>query len=83
MKIPYSMLSMLGFSLVRREAILLNILHIRMLIKANTVILFEPFGSAESSLHQTFVKHLCVSLCLHRRHSRKANQMAFAYCRRT
>ncbi|KAJ7636878.1 Mg2+ transporter protein cora-like protein [Roridomyces roridus] len=44
--------------LVRKEAILVNILHIRALVKADTVILFDTFGSADSRLHSAFLYHL-------------------------
>ena len=38
-----------------------NILHVRALIKADTVILFDTYGSADSRLHSVFVYHLEVS----------------------
>ncbi|RDX46181.1 Mg2+ transporter protein cora-like protein [Lentinus brumalis] len=44
--------------LVRKEAILVNILHIRALVKADTVILFDTYGSADSRLHSVFLYHL-------------------------
>ncbi|OSD02634.1 cora-domain-containing protein [Trametes coccinea BRFM310] len=44
--------------LVRKEAILVNILHIRALIKADTVILFDTYGSTDSRLHSVFLYHL-------------------------
>ncbi|KAF8430863.1 Mg2+ transporter protein cora-like protein [Boletus edulis BED1] len=44
--------------LVRREAILINILHIRALVKADTVVLFDTFGSNDSRLHSVFLYHL-------------------------
>jgi len=44
--------------LVRKEAILVNILHIRALVKADAVILFDTFGSADSRLHSVFLYHL-------------------------
>ncbi|KAJ7676465.1 Mg2+ transporter protein cora-like protein [Mycena rosella] len=44
--------------LVRKEAILINILHIRALVKADTVILFDTYGSADSRLHSVFLYHL-------------------------
>ncbi|KAI0341343.1 Mg2+ transporter protein cora-like protein [Trametopsis cervina] len=44
--------------LVRKEAILVNILHIRALVKADTVVLFDTFGSADSRLHSVFLYHL-------------------------
>ncbi|KAI8971264.1 hypothetical protein BD414DRAFT_525401 [Trametes punicea] len=44
--------------LVRKEAILVNILHIRALVKADTVILFDTYGSTDSRLHSVFLYHL-------------------------
>ncbi|KAF8886469.1 Mg2+ transporter protein cora-like protein [Mucidula mucida] len=44
--------------LVRREAILVNILHVRALVKADAVILFDTYGSADSRLHSVFLYHL-------------------------
>ncbi|CAK5272049.1 unnamed protein product [Mycena citricolor] len=44
--------------LVRKEAILVNVLHIRALVKADSVILFDTFGSADSRLHSVFLYHL-------------------------
>lgn len=35
-----------------------NILHIRALVKADTVILFDTYGSADSRLHSVFLYHL-------------------------
>ncbi|KAG5716171.1 hypothetical protein E4T56_gene10669 [Termitomyces sp. T112] len=44
--------------LVRKEAILINILHIRALVKSDAVILFDTYGSANSRLHSVFLYHL-------------------------
>ncbi|KAE9404963.1 cora-domain-containing protein [Gymnopus androsaceus JB14] len=44
--------------LVRKQAILVNILHIRALIKADTVVLFDSYGSADSRLHSVYLYHL-------------------------
>ncbi|KAF9450228.1 cora-domain-containing protein [Macrolepiota fuliginosa MF-IS2] len=44
--------------LVRKEAILVNILHIRALVKADVVVLFDTYGSADSRLHSVFLYHL-------------------------
>ncbi|KIM42211.1 hypothetical protein M413DRAFT_18598 [Hebeloma cylindrosporum] len=44
--------------LVRKEAVLVNILHIRALVKADAVILFDTYGSADSRLHSVFLYHL-------------------------
>ncbi|KAJ7484315.1 cora-domain-containing protein [Mycena latifolia] len=43
--------------LVRKEAILINILHIRALVKADKVILFDTYGT-DSRLHSAFLYHL-------------------------
>ncbi|KAI0062701.1 Mg2+ transporter protein cora-like protein [Artomyces pyxidatus] len=44
--------------LARREAILVNILHIRALVKADAVVLFDTYGSTDSRLHSVFLYHL-------------------------
>lgn len=44
--------------LVRKEAILVNVLHIRALVKADSVILFDTYGSTDSRLHSAFLYHL-------------------------
>ncbi|KAF5341532.1 hypothetical protein D9758_012591 [Tetrapyrgos nigripes] len=44
--------------LVRKHAFLVNILHIRALVKADTVVLFDTYGSADSRLHSVFLYHL-------------------------
>ncbi|KIM78238.1 hypothetical protein PILCRDRAFT_824719 [Piloderma croceum F 1598] len=44
--------------LIRKEAILVNILHIRALVKADAVVLFDTFGSSDSKLHSVFLYHL-------------------------
>ncbi|KAB5591210.1 Mitochondrial inner membrane magnesium transporter mrs2 [Ceratobasidium theobromae] len=44
--------------LARKEAILVNILHIRALVKADAVILFDSYGSVDSRLHSVFLYHL-------------------------
>ncbi|CAD6577059.1 MAG: magnesium ion transporter [Cyphobasidiales sp. Tagirdzhanova-0007] len=55
--------------LVRREAILVNILHVRMLIKANTVTLFDVMGTIDSQLQENFVRELSATLKLGYRNS--------------
>lgn len=50
------------YSLVRKETILLNMLHIRMLIKSNVVILVDALGTTDSELLQAFQRELSVSL---------------------
>lgn len=35
-----------------------NILHIRALVKADTVVLFDTFGSTDSKLNSVFLYHL-------------------------
>ncbi|TEB29971.1 cora-domain-containing protein [Coprinellus micaceus] len=44
--------------LIRREAVLINVLHIRALVKADAVVLFDTYGSADSRLHSVFLYHL-------------------------
>ncbi|KAJ3481422.1 hypothetical protein NLI96_g7666 [Meripilus lineatus] len=44
--------------LVRKEAILVNVLHIRALVKSDAVVLFDTYGSADSRLHSVFLYHL-------------------------
>lgn len=44
--------------LVRKAAFLINILHIRALVKADAVVLFDTLGSADSRLHSVFLYHL-------------------------
>lgn len=44
--------------LARREAILVNVLHIRALVKADAVVLFDTYGSSDSRLHSVFLYHL-------------------------
>ncbi|EKM56971.1 uncharacterized protein PHACADRAFT_93070 [Phanerochaete carnosa HHB-10118-sp] len=44
--------------LVRKEAILVNMLHIRALVKADAAVLFDTYGSADSRLHSVFLYHL-------------------------
>ncbi|KAL4073679.1 hypothetical protein V8B97DRAFT_1865989 [Scleroderma yunnanense] len=51
--------------LIRKEAILINILHIRALVKADTVILFDTYGSNDSRLHSVFLYHLEHNLKAH------------------
>ncbi|KAI0316087.1 Mg2+ transporter protein cora-like protein [Amylostereum chailletii] len=44
--------------LVRHEAILVNVLHLRALVKADAVVLFDTYGSTDSRLHSVFLYHL-------------------------
>ncbi|KAI9507146.1 Mg2+ transporter protein cora-like protein [Russula earlei] len=44
--------------LPRREAILVNVLHIRALVKADAVVLFDTYGSTDSRLHSVFLYNL-------------------------
>ncbi|KZP17489.1 cora-domain-containing protein [Athelia psychrophila] len=44
--------------LIRKEAVLINILHIRALVKADAVVLFDTYGSSDSRLHSVFLYHL-------------------------
>ena len=40
----------------------INILHIRALVKADAVVLFDTYGSADSRLHSVFLYHLEVNM---------------------
>ncbi|KIJ29286.1 hypothetical protein M422DRAFT_71242 [Sphaerobolus stellatus SS14] len=44
--------------LARKEAILVNVLHIRALVKADAVILFDTYGSPDTRLQSMFLYHL-------------------------
>ncbi|KAF9653724.1 Mg2+ transporter protein cora-like protein [Thelephora ganbajun] len=44
--------------LVRQEAILVNMLHIRALVKSDVVLLFDTYGSVNSKLQSSFLYHL-------------------------
>ncbi|KAG1741539.1 cora-domain-containing protein [Suillus paluster] len=44
--------------LIRKGAVLINMLHIRALVKADTVVLFDSYGSNDSRLHSVFLYHL-------------------------
>jgi hypothetical protein len=35
-----------------------NVLHIRALVKADAVVLFDSYGSSDSRLHSVFLYHL-------------------------
>ncbi|CAE7180415.1 unnamed protein product [Rhizoctonia solani] len=48
--------------LTRKEAILVNILHIRALVKADAVILFDSYGSVDSRLHSHNLKQRSTAL---------------------
>lgn len=39
-----------------------NVLHIRALVKADAVVLFDTYGSTDSRLHSVFLYHLEVRL---------------------
>ena len=65
--------------LVRKESILVNILHLRALIKADAVVLFDTYGSVDSRLHSTFLYHLQVSMSSsHKSLVRAQNRRLFA-----
>lgn len=44
-----------------------NILHIRALVKADVVVLFDTYGSVDSRLHSVFLYHLEVRTSLYLR----------------
>jgi hypothetical protein len=48
--------------IVRQHAILATVLHIRALIKADTVVVFDVVGSRDSRLQSGFVDHLVVRI---------------------
>ncbi|KAJ1655811.1 Pre-mRNA-splicing helicase BRR2 [Dispira simplex] len=62
--------------LVRRHAILVNLAHIRALIKADTVVLFDSFGSTDSFNQSTFIYDLQENL---RSGSGRSNGLPFEF----
>ncbi|TIA93135.1 hypothetical protein E3P99_00275 [Wallemia hederae] len=44
--------------LARKEAFLINILHVRALVKSDTVLLFDPIGSVDTRLQSVFLYNL-------------------------
>ncbi|CBQ68736.1 related to LPE10-strong similarity to Mrs2p [Sporisorium reilianum SRZ2] len=54
--------------LARRGGILVNILHIRAMIKKDKVLLFDSYGSTDSQLHSAFVYNLQHNLRPHNHH---------------
>ena len=48
--------------LARKDGILVNILHIRAMIKADMVLLFDSYGSSDTHLHSAFVYNLQFNL---------------------
>ncbi|EPQ28514.1 uncharacterized protein PFL1_03817 [Pseudozyma flocculosa PF-1] len=48
--------------LARKDGILVNILHIRAMIKADMVLLFDSYGSSDTQLHSAFVYNLQFNL---------------------
>lgn len=52
------MMNQMPAILVRAEAILVNLAHIRALIKADLVVLFDSFGSTDSYNQSIFVYDL-------------------------
>ncbi|KDN53546.1 cora-domain-containing protein [Tilletiaria anomala UBC 951] len=55
--------------LARRGAFLVNMLHIRALVKSDTVLLFDSYGSTDTHLHSAFVYNLEHNLRLAHRQS--------------
>lgn len=49
--------------LVRKHVILATVLHIRCLVKADQVIIFDTVGTKDSKLQSGFIAHLTVSTC--------------------
>lgn len=50
------------FPMARSHILKINILHIRALVKADAVVLFDTYGSADSRLHSVFLYHLEVGI---------------------
>ncbi|PKI85264.1 Inner membrane magnesium transporter MRS2 [Malassezia vespertilionis] len=50
--------------LARRSGILINVLHIRAMVKSDAVLLFDSYGAADSRVHSAFVQNLEHNLCL-------------------
>ncbi|PWN50620.1 Mg2+ transporter protein cora-like protein [Violaceomyces palustris] len=48
--------------LARKSGILVNILHIRAMIKADMVLLFDSYGSSDTQLHSAFIYNLQFNL---------------------
>jgi hypothetical protein len=46
---------------IKNDAIILTVLHIRAIIKHNAVILFDPAGMTETTLQKAMIGHLKVS----------------------
>jgi magnesium transporter len=57
-KIDTKFINQLPAILVRKHAILVNLLHIRALIKADLVVLFDSVGSSESYNQSIFIYDL-------------------------
>ncbi len=64
--------------LARRGAFLVNMLHIRALVKADEVLLFDVYGSTDSRLQSAFVYSLEHNLRLARVQAKSANAEAAA-----
>jgi len=58
LQIDTKYINQLSAILVRKEAILVNLLHIRALIKADLVVLFDSVGSTDSYNQSIFVYDL-------------------------
>ncbi|KAL1915763.1 uncharacterized protein VTP21DRAFT_6522 [Calcarisporiella thermophila] len=63
-KIDSHFINQMPAILVRKEAILVNLTHIRALIKADTVLLFDSFGSTDSYNQSLFIYDLQEKLSL-------------------
>ncbi len=62
--------------LARRGGILVNILHIRAMVKKDKVLLFDSYGSTDSQLHSAFVYNLQHNL---RPHHPSGNGLAYEF----
>jgi magnesium transporter len=63
--------------LSRRSAIIVNMLHVRALIKADTVILFDPSGMKSNKLRDRLLWHMQANIKA-RREGEKGNEQATA-----
>lgn len=62
--------------LARRGGILVNILHIRAMVKRDKVLLFDSYGSTDSQLHSAFVYNLQHNL---RPHHQSGSGLAYEF----
>ncbi|KAK9709948.1 magnesium ion transporter [Basidiobolus ranarum] len=75
-KIDSNFVNQMPAILVRKEAILVHLAHIRALIKADAVVLFDSYGSSDSYNQSIFVYDLQERLSTH---GSKDHQLAFEF----